>query len=300
MTAKIIDGNAVAREFREALKKRADALKERGIAPSLAVIVVGDNPASRVYVRNKLSACAEVGVHSELHEFQAGCSEAVVLDEVDNLNRNPGIHGILIQLPLPGHFDAGRVPQAIVPEKDVDGLNWRNLGALVATGHSPFEPCTPRAVLALIERAGVSIEGNHAVVVGRSAIVGKPVALMLTARGATVTVCHSKTRDLGQITRLADILVVAAGRPELITGNMVKPGAVVLDVGINRVPGRGLVGDVHFASVRDVAGAMTPVPGGVGPMTVAMLIANTVLAAEMQAARATGQNSRRGSALAGS
>ena len=216
MTAKIIDGNAVARELRETLKKRADALKERGIAPSLAVIVVGDNPASRVYVRNKLSACVEVGVHSELHEFQAGCDEAVVLDEVERLNRDPRVHGILIQLPLPGHFDAGRVTQAIVPEKDVDGLNWCNLGALVATGHSLLEPCTPRAVLALIERAGMAIEGSHAVVVGRSAIVGKPVALMLTARGATVTVCHSKTRDLGQITRLADILVVAAGRPELI------------------------------------------------------------------------------------
>ena len=300
MTAKIIDGNAVAREIREGIKKRADALKERGITPSLAVIVVGDNPASRVYVRNKLRACAEVGVHSGLHEFQAGCSEAAVLDEVEKLNSNPDIHGILIQLPLPGHFDAGRVTQAIVPEKDADGLNWRNLGALVATGHSLLEPCTPRAVLALIERAGAAIEGSHAVVVGRSAIVGKPVALMLTARGATVTVCHSRTRDLGQFTRLADILVVAAGRPELITGDMVKPGAVVLDVGINRVPGRGLVGDVHFASVRDVAGAITPVPGGVGPMTVAMLIANTVQAAEMQAAGADGQNMRRGSALAGS
>ncbi|MGH8633181.1 MAG: bifunctional methylenetetrahydrofolate dehydrogenase/methenyltetrahydrofolate cyclohydrolase FolD [Burkholderiales bacterium] len=300
MTAKIIDGNAAARELRERLKKRAAALKERGITPGLAVIVVGDNPASRVYVRNKLSAGAEVGVRSELREFQAGCSEAVVHDEVENLNRNPGIHGILIQLPLPGHFDAGRVTQAIAPEKDVDGLNWRNLGALVATGHSLFEPCTPRAVLALIERAGMAIEGSHAVVVGRSAIVGKPVALMLTARGATVTVCHSRTRDLGQFTRLADILVVAAGRPELITGNMVKPGAMVLDVGINRVPGKGLVGDVHFTSVRDIAGAMTPVPGGVGPMTVAMLIANTVQAAEMQAARTADQDARRGSALAGS
>ena len=300
MTAAIIDGNAVARELREGIKKRADALKERGITPSLAVILAGDNAASRVYVRNKLSACAEVGVRSELHDFPAGCSETVVLDEVERLNRDPRVHGILIQLPLPAHFDAGRVTQAIVPEKDVDGLNWRNLGALVATGYSLLEPCTPRAVLALIERAGVAIEGSHAVVVGRSAIVGKPVALMLTARGATVTVCHSRTRDLGQITRLADILVVAAGRPELITGNMVKPGAVVLDVGINRVPGRGLVGDVHFASVREIAGAMTPVPGGVGPMTVAMLIANTVQAAEMQAARTADQSARRGSALAGS
>jgi methylenetetrahydrofolate dehydrogenase (NADP+)/methenyltetrahydrofolate cyclohydrolase len=299
MTAKIIDGNAVAREVREGCKKRADALKERGITPSLAVIMVGDNPASRVFVRNKLRACAEVGLHCEMREFEAGCSEAAVLDEVETLNRNPRIHGILIQLPLPGHFHVERVTQAIAPEKDVDGFNWRNLGALV-TGHSLLEPCTPRAVMALLEQAGVVIEGSHAVVVGRSAIVGKPVALMLTARSATVTLCHSKTRDLGRLTRLADILVVAAGRPELITGDMVKPGAVVLDVGINRVPGRGLVGDVHFASVRDVAAAITPVPGGVGPMTVAMLVANTVQAAEKQAARTAGQDARRGSALAGS
>jgi methylenetetrahydrofolate dehydrogenase (NADP+)/methenyltetrahydrofolate cyclohydrolase len=299
MTAKIIDGNAVAREVREGCKKRADALKEQGITPSLAVIMVGDNPASRIFVRNKLRACAEVGLHCEMHEFEAGCSEATVLEEVDALNRNPRVHGILIQLPLPAHFHAERVTQAVAPEKDVDGFNWRNLGALV-TGHSLLEPCTPRAVMALIEQAGVVIEGSHAVVVGRSAIVGRPVALMLTARSATVTLCHSKTRDLGRFTRLADILVVAVGRPEFITGDMVKPGAVVLDVGINRVPGRGLVGDVHFASVRDVAAAMTPVPGGVGPMTVAMLVANTVLAAEKQAARTADQDARRGSALGGS
>lgn len=299
MTAKIIDGSAVARAVREGCRKRADALKEQGITPGLAVIIVGDNPASRAYVRNKVKACAEVGLHSEMHEFGAACQETALLEAIEKLNRNPRIHGILIQLPLPGHLDAKRVTQAVDPEKDVDGFTWRNLGALVS-GHALFEPCTPRAVMALIDEAGVAIEGSHAVVVGRSAIVGKPVALMLTARSATVTVCHSKTRDLGRVSRLADILVVAAGRPELITGDMVKPGALVLDVGINRVPGRGLVGDVHFASVREVAAAITPVPGGVGPMTVAMLIANTVQAAEQQAARAGGQDARRGSALAGS
>ena len=299
MTAKIIDGNAVAREVRAECKKRADALKAQGITPGLAVIIVGDNSASRAYVRNKVKACEEVGLYSEMHEFEAGCSEAAVREAIEKLNRNPRIHGILVQLPLPGHFDVGRVTQAVAPEKDVDGFTWHNLGALVA-GHSLFEPCTPRAVVALIEQAGVVIEGSHAVVVGRSVIVGKPVALMLTARSATVTLCHSKTRDLGRVTRLADILVVAAGRPEFITGDMVKPGAAVFDVGINRVPERGLVGDVHFASVRDVAAAITPVPGGVGPMTVAMLVANTVQATENQAGRAGGQDVRRGSALAGS
>jgi methylenetetrahydrofolate dehydrogenase (NADP+)/methenyltetrahydrofolate cyclohydrolase len=299
MTAKIIDGNAVAREVRAGCKKRADALKQRGITPGLAVIIVGDNSASRAYVRNKVKACAEVGLYSEMHEFEAVCQETAILETIEKLNRNPRIHGILIQLPLPGHLDAKRVTQAVDPEKDVDGFTWRNLGALVS-GQALFEPCTPRGILMLLERSGVSIEGSNAVVVGRSTIVGKPLALMLTTRGATVTVCHTKTRDLGRVTRLADILVVAAGRPELITGDMVKPGAVVLDVGINRVPGRGLVGDVHFASVRDVAAAITPVPGGVGPMTVAMLIANTVQAAENQAGRTAGQDARRGSALAGS
>ena len=299
MTAKIIDGSAVAREVREGCKKRADALKAQGITPGLAVIIAGDDPAPRAYVRNKVKACAEVGLYSEMHEFEAACEERALLQTIEKLNRNPRIHGILIQLPLPRHLDTGRVTQAVDPEKDVDGFTWRNLGALVS-GHARFEPCTPRAVLMLLERAGVPIEGSHAVVVGRSTIVGKPVALMLTARNATVTLCHSKTRDLARVTRLADILVVAAGRPELITGDMVKLGAVVLDVGINRVPGRGLVGDVHFGSVRDVAAAITPVPGGVGPMTVAMLVANTVQAAEQQAARTADQDARRGSALAGS
>jgi methylenetetrahydrofolate dehydrogenase (NADP+)/methenyltetrahydrofolate cyclohydrolase len=299
MTAKIIDGNAVARQVREGCKKRADSLRELGITPGLAVIIVGDNSASRAYVRNKVKACAEAGLHSEMHEFAAECSEATVRDAIEKLNRNPRIHGILVQLPLPGHLDAVRVTQAVTPEKDVDGFTWHNLGALVA-GHSLFEPCTPRAVMALIDQAGAVIESSHAVVVGRSAIVGKPVALMLTARSATVTLCHSKTRDLARVTRLADILVVAIGRPEFITSDMVKPGAIVLDVGINRVPGRGLVGDVHFASVRDVAAAITPVPGGVGPVTVAMLVANTIQAAENLAGRTAGQDARRGSALAGS
>jgi methylenetetrahydrofolate dehydrogenase (NADP+)/methenyltetrahydrofolate cyclohydrolase len=279
MTAKILDGNAAARHIRGQLRERVDALKARGVTPGLAVIVAGDNPASKVYVSNKAKACAEAGLHSEVHAIDGGSPERAVLTTLEKLNRDPRIHGIIVQLPLPRGLNAERIMQSIAVEKDVDGFNWRNLGALVG-GHPSFSPCTPLGVMELLDRAGAALEGRHAVVVGRSNIVGKPLALMLIARGATVTVCNSKTPDLGGVTRRADILVAAAGKPGLIDAAMVKPGAVVIDVGINRLPQGGIVGDVEFASVKEVASLITPVPGGVGPMTVAMLIANTVTAAE--------------------
>jgi methylenetetrahydrofolate dehydrogenase (NADP+)/methenyltetrahydrofolate cyclohydrolase len=279
MTAKILDGNAAARHIRGQLRERVDALKARGVTPGLAVIVAGDNPASKVYVSNKAKACAEAGLHSEVHAIDGGSPERAVLTTLEKLNRDPRIHGIIVQLPLPRGLNAERITQSVAVEKDVDGFNWCNLGALVG-GHPTFVPCTPLAVMELLDRAGAALEGRHAVVVGRSNIVGKPLALMLIARGATVTVCNSKTPDLGGVTRRADILVAAAGKPALIDAAMVKPGAVVIDVGINRLPQGGIVGDVEFASVKEVASMITPVPGGVGPMTVAMLIANTITAAE--------------------
>jgi len=279
MTAQILDGNAIARQIRGQLRERVDALKARGVTPGLAVIVAGDNTASKIYLSNKARACAEAGLHSEVHAMDGGSSERAVLATLEKLNRDPRIHGIIVQLPLPRGLDAERITQSIAVEKDVDGFNWRNLGALVG-GRPTFVPCTPLGVMELLDRAGAALEGRHAVVVGRSNIVGKPLALMLIARGATVTVCNSRTPDLGEVTRRADILVAAAGKPELIDAAMVKPGAVVIDVGINRLPQGGIVGDVEFAGVKEVASMITPVPGGVGPMTVAMLIANTVTAAE--------------------
>jgi methylenetetrahydrofolate dehydrogenase (NADP+)/methenyltetrahydrofolate cyclohydrolase len=245
-------------------------------------VLVGDNPASAVYVRNKIRACAEVGVHAEVHELSADCGEAVLLEKVDTLNRSHAIHGILVQLPLPRDIDARRVLQSVALAKDVDGFNWSNLGAIV-DGHPQLVPCTPLGVMKMLDQADVLIEGSRAVVIGRSSVVGKPLALLLIARGATVTVCNSKTPDLASYTRAADILVAAAGRPKLITGDMVKPGAVVIDVGINRLPNGKLAGDVDYDSVRLKARAISPVPGGVGRMTVAMLVANTVLAAERAA-----------------
>ena len=277
--ARVIDGVATAREIYARLKERVTALGRLDVRPRLVAIQVGDHPASRIYLRNKVRACDEVGVDSEVHHLEAGCSQAALLAMLESLNRNARVHGILLQLPLPEALDAGRILQAIAPEKDVDGLTWASLGALVA-GHPVFEPCTPRGVIMLLERAGIDMDRRDAVVVGRSAIVGKPMALMLMARGATVTICHSRTRDLAEHTRRADILVAATGRAGLITGDMVKPGATVIDVGINRLPDGKLAGDVDFAAVRAVAGCITPVPGGVGPMTIAMVIANTVLAAE--------------------
>jgi methylenetetrahydrofolate dehydrogenase (NADP+)/methenyltetrahydrofolate cyclohydrolase len=282
VTARIIDGTAIAREIRAQWKVRAQTLAQRGVVPGLAVILVGDNPASRVYVRNKIKACAENGVHSELHEFPAAVPQETVLARVDALAADPKIHGILVQLPLPSHIDSAEILEAIPVEKDVDGLHLYNLGGLVV-GESVFPPCTPYGVMCLLDYLKIPIEGQNAVVIGRSNIVGKPLALMLLARSATVSICTSKTRNLSQYTLLADILVVATGKPRLVTGPMVKPGAVVIDVGINRLADGKLVGDVDFDSVEQRAAWITPVPGGVGPMTITMLLANTIQAAERYA-----------------
>ncbi len=282
MTAKIIDGKAIAQEVRAEWKVRADALKARGITPGLAVIIVGEDAASKVYVGNKVKACAELGLHSEHIALPADTDQATLLAKIAGLNANPSIHGILVQLPLPKHIDSDMVLKAIDPHKDVDGFHPMNVGALV-TGNPLLRPCTPYGAMKLLEKMGVVIEGKHAVVVGRSNIVGKPMALMLLQKNATVTICTSKTRDLAHHTRDADILVVATGKPQMITGDMIKPGAAVIDVGINRMPNGKLVGDVDFDSAKEVAGFLTPVPGGVGPMTITMLVANTVEAAERNA-----------------
>jgi methylenetetrahydrofolate dehydrogenase (NADP+)/methenyltetrahydrofolate cyclohydrolase len=283
MAANLLDGAAIARQVYSRLRQRVAALELRGIQPGLAAVQVGDNAVSRIYLRNKVRACADVGVYSEVHRFDADCPEPVVLSALDKLNRSPRIHGIIIQLPLPPALDATRIQQSIRFEKDVDCFNWRNVGALV-DGHPLFIPCTPLGVMTMLDHAGIEVVGRHAVVVGRSGIVGKPMALLLITRGATVTVCNSRTRPLGDITSQADILIVAAGRPGLIRGDMVKSGAVVIDVGINRLPGGKLTGDVDFQSVKEKASYLTPVPGGVGPMTVAMVIENTVSAAERSVA----------------
>ena len=284
MSAILIDGVAVSKIIRAEWKLRVDLLKEQGVTPGLAVILVGDNPASQVYVRNKVKACGEMGLHSELHQFPADVAEQTVLTRIAELNANPEIHGILVQLPLPPQIDNTKVLEAISVEKDADGFHLYNLGALV-TGGTVFPPCTPYGVMALLDHYRIPIEGCNAVVVGRSNIVGKPMALMLLARSATVSICTSKTRDLKQYTSMADILVVATGKPEMVTGDMIKPGAVVIDVGINRMPDGKLAGDVDFDSAKEKASYITPVPGGVGPMTVTMLLANTVQAAERFSAK---------------
>lgn len=283
MAATLLDGAAIARHINSELKQKVIELSRHGLQPGLAAVQVGDNPAARIYVRNKVRVCAEVGLYSEVHRLDADCPEHVLLTTLDKLNRNPRIHGIIVQLPLPAHLDTARIMQSISVDKDVDGFNWRNLGALV-DGHPLFTPCTPQGVMVLLDRAGIAVEGRHAVVVGRSGIVGKPMALLLIGRGATVTVCNSKTADLAHITRQADVLVIAAGKPGLISADMVKPGAAVIDVGINRLPGGRLAGDVDFEGALQKAAYLTPVPGGVGPMTVAMLVSNTVVAAERFAA----------------
>jgi len=279
MTATLIDGVAVSKAIRAQWKQRVEALKARGVTPGLAVILVGDNPASQVYVRNKVKACGEVGLYSELHPFPASVAQEVVLAKIEDLNRDPKIHGILVQLPLPPHFDNSKVLEVTSAEKDADGFHLYNLGGLVSGG-GVFPPCTPYGVMALLDYYKIPIEGSNAVVVGRSNIVGKPMALMLLARSATVSICTSKTRDLKQFTSLADILVVATGKPRMITGDMIKEGSTVIDVGMNRLPGGKLAGDVDFEAARQRAAFITPVPGGVGPMTVTMLIANTIQAAE--------------------
>jgi methylenetetrahydrofolate dehydrogenase (NADP+)/methenyltetrahydrofolate cyclohydrolase len=280
MTAKIIDGKTIAQQVRAEWKVRADALKTRGITPGLAVIIVGEDPASKVYVANKVKACAELGLHSEHIMLSADTSEATLLAKIAALNADPKIHGILVQLPVPKHIDSNKVLEAINPDKDVDGFHPVNVGALL-TGNMRFAPCTPYGTMKLLEKCGVVIAGKHAVVVGRSNIVGKPMALMLLQQNATVTICTSKTVDLAKFTRDADILVVATGKPKMITGDMIKPGAAVIDVGINRMPDGKLCGDVDFDSAKEVAGWITPVPGGVGPMTIAMLLKNTMKAAWM-------------------
>jgi len=282
MTAKIIDGTAIAAALRNELAVRVERLAQRNIVPGLHVVIVGEDPASQVYVRNKAMASQKIGMHSQVHALAATTTQAELAAYVHRLNEDPAVHGILVQLPLPRGLDSRAVIEAIAPEKDVDGFHYMNVGALVV-GEPAFYPCTPWGVMKMLEHEGVALSGAHAVVVGRSTIVGKPMALMLINANATVTVCHSKTRDLAAVTREADVLVVAAGKPALVGAGMVKPGAVVIDVGIHRMPDGKLAGDVDFAAVREVASRITPVPGGVGPMTIAMLLANTVKSAERTA-----------------
>ncbi len=278
MVAKIIDGNAVARQVREECAAITRDLKSRGVTPGLAVIIVGDNAASKVYVANKVKACTEVGLHSTVYAFAADTPDTEVEAEIHRLNADPQVHGILVQLPLPAHFDARRVVAAVSRDKDVDGFHLYNVGALVQ-GETLFPPCTPFGVQKMLEYENIPVEGQNVVVVGASNIVGKPMALMLMQKDATVVICHAKTRDLAQFTILADILVVAAGKPNLILPQMVRTGAVVIDVGINRLPNGKLAGDVDFEGVRQKASYISPVPGGVGPMTVTMLVHNTVQSA---------------------
>ena len=279
MTAQLIDGNALSRELRTRVAQRAAALKERGVTPGLAVILVGENPASEVYVRNKVKACADAGLHSVLERYPADLGENALLERIAALNADAGIHGILVQLPVPAHIDAQKVIEAISPAKDVDGFHVASAGALM-TGMPGFLPCTPYGCMKMLESIGYDLRGKHAVVIGRSNIVGKPMALMLLQKNATVTICHSATRDLKALTAQADVIVAAVGKRNLLTADMVKPGAVVIDVGMNRNDEGKLCGDVDFAGVKEVAGYITPVPGGVGPMTITMLLVNTLEAAE--------------------
>lgn len=283
MAARLIDGKALAAQVRASLRPAVAALAARGAQPGLAAILAGDDAASRVYVRNKVRACEETGVRSELHEFAASVTEQALLECIATLNRDPRVHGVLVQLPLPVHLDAERVLAAVSPAKDVDGFHVANLGALLR-GTPRFVPSTPAGVLRLLEHAGVPLAGRRAVVIGRSSIVGKPLALLLLQRDATVTICHSRTTHLAELARQADVLVAAAGRPGMVGAEMVKPGACVIDVGTSRGADGKLSGDVDFAAVREIAGWITPVPGGVGPMTVAMLVANTVRATELSLA----------------
>ncbi|NLP64368.1 bifunctional methylenetetrahydrofolate dehydrogenase/methenyltetrahydrofolate cyclohydrolase FolD [Paraburkholderia sacchari] len=282
MTATLIDGLALSKKLRADVATRAAALTARGHQPGLAVVLVGDNPASEVYVRNKVKACEDNGLYSSYDRYAETLSEADLLKRIDELNRDPKIHGILVQLPLPKHIDSHKVIEAIAPEKDVDGFHVANAGALL-TGRPLFRPCTPYGVMKMFEEYKIPLDGANAVVIGRSNIVGKPMALLLLEKGATVTVCHSKTRDLAKHTREADIVVAAVGKRNVLTADMIKPGATVIDVGMNRDDSGKLCGDVDFAGLKDVAGFITPVPGGVGPMTITMLLVNTIEAAERAA-----------------
>jgi methylenetetrahydrofolate dehydrogenase (NADP+)/methenyltetrahydrofolate cyclohydrolase len=282
-TGRLIDGNALSKQLRADVAQRAAALKARGITPGLAVILVGDNPASQVYVRNKVKACEDSGLHSVLEKYEASMTEAQLLARIDALNNDPSIHGILVQLPLPAHIDAHKVIEAISPAKDVDGFHVASAGALMV-GQPGFWPCTPYGCMKMLESINYDLKGKHAVVIGRSNIVGKPMALMLLGQNASVTICHSATKDLKAMTLQADVIVAAVGKRNVLTADMVKPGAVVIDVGMNRNDAGKLCGDVDFEGVKQVAGWITPVPGGVGPMTITMLLVNTLEAAERMAA----------------
>ncbi len=279
MTAQLIDGIALSKKIRFEVAQRAKALKEIGIQPGLAVILVGDNPASQVYVRNKVKACEESGIRSVMEKYDGSMTELALLERVAALNSDPAVHGILVQLPLPAHIDAHKVIEAISPEKDVDGFHVASAGALMV-GQPGFWPCTPYGCMKMLDSISYPLKGKHAVVIGRSNIVGKPMALMLLQQSATVTICHSATPDLKAMTLQADVVVAAVGKINVLTADMVKPGAVVIDVGMNRNQDGKLCGDVDFESVRQVAGWITPVPGGVGPMTITMLLVNTLTAAE--------------------
>lgn len=279
MTAPIINGKQVSEEIRGSLRSEVERLAKQGFKPGLAVVLVGEDPASQVYVRNKEKACQDLGYYSEVHRLPASTSQEDLLALVDKLNRQENIHGILVQLPLPGHIDEKSVIDAIAVEKDVDGFHPVNVGNLVI-GDDSLLPCTPAGVIELIKRTGIEMAGKHAVVIGRSNIVGKPVSLLLQREHATVTMCHSKTANMKEITKQADILVVAIGRANFVDASYVKPGAVVIDVGMNRLDTGKLAGDVDFESVKEVSGPITPVPGGVGPMTITMLMQNTLLAAK--------------------
>jgi methylenetetrahydrofolate dehydrogenase (NADP+)/methenyltetrahydrofolate cyclohydrolase len=280
--AAINDGVALSAQLREDVTRRTLALKARGVTPGLAVLLVGDNPASQVYVRNKVKACADSGLHSVLERHDADMTEAALLARIEALNNDPSIHGILVQLPVPAHIDANKVIEAIAPAKDVDGFHIASAGALMV-GQPGFVPCTPYGCMKMLESIGYDLRGKHAVVIGRSNIVGKPMAMLLLQKNATVTICHSGTKDLKAMTLQADVIVAAVGKRNVLTADMVKPGAVVIDVGMNRTPEGKLCGDVDYEGVRQVASHITPVPGGVGPMTITMLLVNTLESAERSA-----------------
>lgn len=278
MTAEIIYGSELAQEIRQELKEEVDALREKGIRPKLSVIIIGDDPASKSYVKGKQKASNKIGMDADLWEYESSLTENELLDKINELNKDATVHGILVQLPLPDHIDEQKVIEAIAPEKDVDGFHPSSVGKMM-TNQETFLPCTPHGIMVMLERAGISIEGKHAVVLGRSNLVGKPVGQLLLNKNATVTYCHSKTADLKDMTRQADILIVAIGKPSIISADDIKDGAVVIDVGVNRVDGK-LTGDVDFESVKEKASFLTPVPKGVGPMTITMLLHNTIESAK--------------------
>lgn len=284
MPASIIDGKKQALAIREEVAREVSALKDQGVVPGLAVVLVGQNPASQVYVRNKRAACKKAGIESFSHDLPEDTSEEKLLKLIAKLNRDEAVHGILVQLPLPGHVDGQRLIEAIAPAKDVDGFHPENIG-LLSLGRPGLRPCTPSGIMHLIESTGVEISGKRAAIIGRSNIVGKPVAMMLLALNATVTLCHSRTQAIDEEVGRADIVVAAVGRPGFVKGSWVRPGSIVIDVGINRLDDGNLVGDVEFDAARERASFITPVPGGVGPMTIAMLLRNTVEAARRTARR---------------